>query len=62
MAEWSVNKNPVLEACAFTTQWHVLSANVTAVSLNFWLLKLVKEQSLIFCNRKFNACVILKER
>ena len=36
-------------------------ANITAVSLNFWLIKLVKEQSLIFCNSKFSGCVILKE-
>ena len=48
--------------------WQVLSAtlghcysNITAVSLNFWLIKMVKEQSLIFCNSKFIACVILKE-
>ena len=38
--------------------WQVLS---TAVSLNFWLIKLLKEQSLIFWNSKFTACVILKE-
>ena len=37
-------------------------ANITAVSLNFWLYKLVKEQSLIFCNRTFTPSVILKER
>ena len=36
-------------------------ANITAVSLNFWLIKLVKEQSLIFCNSKSTACVVLKE-
>ena len=48
--------------------WQLLSAtlghclaNITAVSLNSWLIKLVKEQSLIFCNSKFTACVILKE-
>ena len=48
--------------------WQVLSssldtsiANNTFVSLNFWLIKLVKEQSLMFCNSKFTACVILKE-
>ena len=48
--------------------WQVLSAsldtaiaNNTVVSLNFWLIKLVKEQSLIFCNSKFTACVILKK-
>ena len=35
-------------------------ANITAVSLNFWLIKLVKEKSLIFCNSKFSGCVILK--
>ena len=28
-------------------------ANISTVSLNFWLIKLVKEQSLIFCNSKF---------
>ena len=27
--------------------------NITAVSMNFLLIKLVKEQSLIFCNSKF---------
>ena len=36
-------------------------ANITAVSLNFQLIKLVKEQSLIICNSKVTACVILKE-
>ena len=36
-------------------------ANITAVSLNSWLIKLVKEQSFIFCKSKFTACVILKE-
>ena len=36
-------------------------ANITAVSLNFWLIKLLKEQILIFWNSKFTACVILKE-
>ena len=42
--------------------WQVLSAsldtaiaNITSVSLNFWLIKLVKEKSLIFCNSKFTA-------
>ena len=38
------------------------TANITAESLNFWLIKLVKEQSLlILCNNKFTVCVILKE-
>ena len=61
------NKNLLLEPCTYTTgkSWvHRLDtaiANITAVSLNFWLIKLVKEQSLIFCNSKFTACVILKE-
>ena len=48
--------------------WQVLvqrldtaKANITAVSLNFWLIKLVKEQSLFFCNGKFTACVNLKK-
>ena len=36
-------------------------ANTTAKSLNFWLIKLVKEQSLILCNTQFTACVIFKE-
>ena len=36
-------------------------ANITGVSLNFWLIKLAKEQSLIFYNSKFTACVVLKE-
>ena len=44
-----VNKNPALEPCV----------NITAVSLTlFWLIKLVKKQSLIFCvcyfERKLN--------
>ena len=44
--------------------WQVLSAtlgpiaNITAVSLNFWLIKLMKEQSLIFYNSTFTAYVI----
>ena len=50
--------------------WQLLSAtlghcysqmNITAASLNSWLIELVKEQSLIFCNSKFTACLILKE-
>ena len=50
--------------------WQLLSAtlrhcysqmNITAASLNSWLIELMKEQSLIFCNSKFTACVILKE-
>ena len=36
-------------------------ANITAKSLNFWLIKMVKEQSLILSNGKFTACIILKE-
>ena len=35
--------------------------NITLESLNFWLMKMVKEQSLILPNGKFTACVILKE-
>ena len=31
------------------------------MSLNVRLIKLVKEQSLILCNSKFTACVILKK-
>ena len=64
MAEWQVNKNSVLEPCVFTTgrsgvqRLDTAISNITAVSLNFWLIKLVKEQSLIFCNSKFTACVI----
>ena len=67
MAEWLVNKNPALGPCVFTTgnSWvqrlDTAIANITAVSLNFWLIKLVKEQSLIVCNSKFTGCVILKE-
>ena len=49
----------------FTVHHHggddVAIANITAVSLNFWLIKPVKEQSLIYCNSKFTGCVILKE-
>ena len=48
--------------------WQVLSATLGHCysqyyrwPLNFWLIKLVKEQSLIFCNSKFTACVNLKE-
>ena len=33
-------------------------ANITAKSLNFWLIKMVKEQSLILRNSKFTACLI----
>ena len=58
MAEWLVNKNPVLEPCVFTTgnsRLDTAIANIAAVSLNFWLIKL------IFCNSKFTAFVILKE-
>ena len=39
----------------------LLKFPVTAESLTFWLMKLVKEQSLILCNSKFTSCVILKE-
>ena len=35
-------------------------ANTTAESLNIWLIKFVEEQSLISCNSKCTACVILK--
>ena len=42
-------------------RWYTVIANITAKSLNFWLIKLVKGQSLIFCNTQFSACVILKE-
>ena len=60
MAEWSVNKNSVLEPCVFTTgnTWtlgHLELANITAESLNFWLIKLVKEQSLILGISKFTG-------
>ena len=48
-----------LEHCC--SQYDTAIANIIAVSLNFWLIKLVKEQSLIFCNSKFTGCVILKE-
>ena len=60
-------KNPALESCVFTTgkSWvqrlDTAKANISAVSLNFWLIKLVKEKSLIFCNSEFTAYVILKE-
>ena len=65
MAEWYVNKNPVLEPCVFTTgkSWvqrlATAIANITAMSLNVLADEI--EQSLIFCNSKFTACVILKE-
>ena len=51
-----INKNPVLEPCVLTTgkSWvqrlDIAVANITAVSLIFWMIKLVKEQSLVFCN------------
>ena len=67
MTEWQVNKSPVLEPCVFTAgksrvqRLDTAIANTPAVSLNFWLIKLVKEQSFIFCNSKFTACVIFKE-
>ena len=54
MTEWSVNKNPVFEPCVYTTgkSWvqnlDTAKANITAVSLNFCLIKLVKEQSQLF--------------
>ena len=47
-------QNPVLEPCVFTTgrsgvqRLDTAIANITAVSLNTWLIILVKEQSLIF--------------
>ena len=47
--------------------WQVLRATlghyyiITAESLTFWLIKLVKEQSLILCNGKYTSCVRLKE-
>ena len=44
------------------TLGHLELANITAESLNFWLIKLVKEQSLFFCIiSKFTGFVILKE-
>ena len=48
--------------------WQVLSATLGhcysqyyRCVTEFWLIKLVREQSLIFCNSIFTACVILKE-
>ena len=37
---------------------HWAIANITAESLSFWLIKLVKNESLILCNSKFTAFVI----
>ena len=34
----------------------IAKANITAESLNFWLIELVKDRSLILCNSKFTAC------
>ena len=53
--QWWVNKNPVLQPCLFTigkswVQWLDIIANITAESLNVWLIKSVKEQSLILVN------------
>ena len=39
---------------------HTAIANNNAESLNFWLIKLVKEHSLISRNSKFTGCVILE--
>ena len=67
IAEWQESKKLVLEPCVFATEKtcvqhsYTVIANITAKSLNFWLIKLVKEQSLIVCNTQFLACVILKE-
>ena len=53
-----MNKNSVLEPCVFTTgkSWgqrlDTTIANITAESPNFWLIKLVKEHSLILSNSK----------
>ena len=50
------NKNPVLERYVFTAgkSWvqrlDTAIANTTAESLNFWLIKSVKEQGLIALN------------
>ena len=41
--------------------WTLPLTNITLESLNFWLIKMAKEQSLILSNGKFTACVILKE-
>ena len=67
IAEWQENEKLVLEPCVFTTdkscvqRLYTVIANITAKSLNFWLIKLVKEESLTLCNNQLPACVILKE-
>ena len=38
MAEWSVNKNSVLAYSQLATLGHLELANITAESLNFWLI------------------------
>ena len=55
------NKNPAIEPCAFTTYKSKVQrldtdiANMTAESLNFWLIKFVL---LILCKSKFTVCEI----
>ena len=67
IAKRQENENLVLEPCVFTTEKtcvqrsYTVIANIAAKSLNFWLNKLVKEESLILCNTQFLAGLILKE-
>ena len=67
IAKCQENEKLVLGPYVFTTEksclrrWYTVIANITAKSMKFWLIKLVKEQSLILCNTQFTACVILKE-
>ena len=59
MAEWQngrKNKNPAIEPCAFTTDKSKVQPldtdipNMTAESLNFWLIKFVQE----LCKKNHN--------
>ena len=58
IAEWQENKKLVPEPCVFTTEKscvqrsYTVIANITAKSLNFCLIKLVKEQSLTLRNNQ----------
>ena len=66
--EWSNGKQKSSTRALRIHNWQVLSATLGhcysqhyAVSLNSWLIKLVNEQSLIFCNSNI-YCVCYFER
>ena len=56
-----------IERCVFTTEKtcaqrsYTVITNVTAKSLNFCPIKLVKEENLTLCNTQFPAGVILQQ-